>query len=538
MVAGRYPVIALILGIMTAFCAPASSAEIWLAGVDPYIRHLWSPSSTTDYMDLFKQGAPWKTAAREVRVFKTSSQWLISGGDDDLRRMFFDLNRRHIALGVEALMLSGSDGCGGVEGYEGVDYMSRIAARVYRLGGRLDYVAMDEPLWFGHHYNGPHACHSSLDQLAQDVARKVRDIRRVFPEVQIGDIEPIANANAVDWVDQILAWAGAYHAAVGEQLAFVHADVQWVGAWQQQLALLADRLHAARIKLGIVYNGDATDLTGEAWTDHAAQRFLAVEADPALVPDQAILQTWEAEPSRMLPDTQPGTMTHLVRRYAAAPTALKFQRTAHGVSGHLRDVAERPVAGVRVTLREVDNGTTAIPTVQMLAGVVPADAVAALLALRINIECGCEGTAKISIGTMSYRDTDSGQVVQREFAALSERSDPVLQRAVIIPGQHLMANTPGFAVTPGDHYTLQVPMQAAYGSPGYVAVIFFGSDSRELGRRTLPITAGFIPLGSVTTDAEGRFSFVPKVAILASGLGILATFTGNDTVRPSALELP
>jgi hypothetical protein len=57
--------------------------------------------------------------------------------DQMLTRTFEDLKRRHIAMAVEALMLSPGDGqCGvGVEGYSAPGQMLAIAKRIKTLGG-------------------------------------------------------------------------------------------------------------------------------------------------------------------------------------------------------------------------------------------------------------------------------------------------------------------------------------------------------------------------------------------------------------------
>jgi hypothetical protein len=121
-------------------------------------------------------------------------------------------------------------------------------------------------------------------------------------------------------------WADAYRGAAGVPLAFLQADVQWDGPWRDQLTDLRARLLKQSIKFGIIYNGDVDDQTGLAWTRHTEQRFAEIEAAPALIPDQAVLQTWMAHPTHMLPETQPGTMTWLVNRYVAAETHLAVHR--------------------------------------------------------------------------------------------------------------------------------------------------------------------------------------------------------------------
>ena len=294
----------------------ARAPEVWLGGVDPNARRKMFHENVSDYMDLFDESAAWVQAASHVQVFQINAGFVFYTPDDQLKNLFMDLKRRRIALAMEALILSGSHGCGaGMEGFSAPSSMKDVADRIIRLGGDLRYVAMDEPAWFGHHANGPTACHASLAEIAEDAARKVFDLRRAFPSVQIGDVEPVGTLDPPDWLDEVMRWTEAYHAAVGEPLNFLHADVQWGGAWRDQLPLFARSLRRSGIKFGIIYNGAPADGTGEEWTRHAEERFSGVEDGLRAVPDQAIFQSWHRQPERFLPETQPGTMTNLIDRY-------------------------------------------------------------------------------------------------------------------------------------------------------------------------------------------------------------------------------
>jgi hypothetical protein len=66
-----------------------------------------------------------------------------------------------------------------------------------RLGGTVDYYTMDEPLYFGHFYTADakqglvgkrSGCHLSIDEIAQDAAKRIWDVRSVFPDVKVGDV--------------------------------------------------------------------------------------------------------------------------------------------------------------------------------------------------------------------------------------------------------------------------------------------------------------------------------------------------------------
>jgi hypothetical protein len=317
---GATAVVALCLAFAAAADgnAAAGPPQIWLGGIDPIVGASMQPNGASDFMDLFEPQAQWSRAASQVKVFQASTQLFSKAPDQMLTRMLEDLKRRHIALSVGALMLSGDGQCGvGVEGYSAPRQMLAIANRINKLGGTLSYVAMDGPFMGGHFYSGPRACHSSTEALAREIAEKIKQMRRVFPSLQVGDIEPLGMTDPPGWANSLIEWAQAYKAAAGEPLAFVHFDMQWRGPWQAQLRKLEAQLRADGTRVGVVYNGFGNDKDDGEWVQHAEEHFNTLEHDASLLPDDAIIQTWNRHPARFLPETQPGTLTYLVDRYAS-----------------------------------------------------------------------------------------------------------------------------------------------------------------------------------------------------------------------------
>ena len=174
--------------------------------------------------------------------------------------------------------------------------------------------------------------------------------------MQVGDIEPFGGAEPAGWIDEIMQWSRAYQEAAGEPLAFFDVDIIWGGPWQRQLELFVPRLSAGGLKFGIIYNGDPSDQTGTAWTRRAEHRFAAIEANPALTPDQAILQSWMPHPAHMLPETEAGTMTWLVNRYLAAEARWVLHRAGDQLEGRLTDVTGKPLAGAKVDIAAEQTG--------------------------------------------------------------------------------------------------------------------------------------------------------------------------------------
>jgi hypothetical protein len=520
---------------------PALSGELWLSGFDPVVRSVVEPGMVSDYFDIFDPDASWYRAASRVRVFKIAGALALSGSEQKLLRLFADLQRRHISLALEISALTARGGCGEkIEGYAPSGELARMVERIRRLGGDLQFVAMDEPLWNGHEFSGANACHTSISAVAADVAANLSSIRRVFPAVRVGDIEQIGRISPSDLTDQIMQWTKAYQDAFGEPLAFVHFDVVWGGPWQQQLTILVHRLHVAGIKFGIIYNGDPSDQTDLAWTGHAEHRFAEVEADAALIPDQAILQTWMVHPSRMLPETEPGTMTWLVNRYFAAETRLVLRQVGGKLVGQLTDTAGQPRAGAPITLAAEVVGTPEALAVHAQSGRVPPNATSAVLALRVNAECDCSGPADVDVGPFRYSDDSSGRTAELRFGIGSALgSGAGVSHIQARSGQAIIQNTPRFSVTADRPFTVQVPMrtnQASEGS-GYVALIFLNAQLKEVERLRFAFRPAERPIGAVTTDATGRFSLLANHETVRSSVGFRAEFRGDEQDRAASASL-
>lgn len=515
----------------------ARAADIWFGGVDPFVRQAIQPGVPSDYTDLFRPDAPWSKAAAQVKVFETSTQFVNRGSDDQVRAMLDDLRQRHIKLALGALMQPQPPHCGqNVEGYSAPGAMAAIAEKIKRLAGELDYVAMDEPLWFGHRYDGAQACHASIPEIARNVAVNVAAMRRVFPNVQIGDGEPFpVDSTSPAWLDEIAQWIAAYRAATGENLAFFQTDMNWHMPWRQPLGALSAMLTAAGITYGVIYDGDPDAPTGLAWTQQAERHFVAVESDPATTPAQALLYSWMPHPTHFLPESQAGTMTWLVNRYAAAETRVELQRTAARLTGQLTTTAGTPIAGQTLRIFAVDIANAGPPAEVTQSGIVPEKAKVALFALRANAECNCSGPVNVTIGRLRFRDDRTGQEVVRTLSVRGGTAVAGGLHIVAPSGQPMMPNTAAWPVVPGDPWTIRVEMGATGDSAhsGYVALIF-GSGQRVF----LPFAPATRQVGQVVTDSAGRFTFVADAALLRLNPGFKVEFAGSDLYRMAEATFP
>jgi hypothetical protein len=331
----RYHATAVALGIMFIclhLSRSALSQEIWFAPpaapVDTRLHR------AIDLMALFSPDAPWQQAASHVKVFMLYGSYLSRAPQDEVDRIVGDLNRRRIpialAVGVMNVGPRATDPpCGGlglVEGY-GTPKLARAQSeKIKKAGGAIRFIAMDEPLWFGHYFKGrpggQPGCHSSIGQILELIREPLAVYAEEFPNVVVGDTEPTDIAEQDHWKEDLGAWASGFRTQTGRPLAFVHLDIPFnrpgeegfaVDFYRQVEKLKQQGLVTA---IGVIYDGTPTDSSDEQWIRDAKEHIHLIEDKHGLHPDQALIQSWQAYPQHVLPEASAGSLTGLINYYA------------------------------------------------------------------------------------------------------------------------------------------------------------------------------------------------------------------------------
>jgi hypothetical protein len=299
---------------------PVHATRYWLAAEDPALVRAQHLDLLDDYMDLFAPASPWQQAAQHLGVFKIFAQTVLFGSDDMLRTIFTDMRRRHIAMAIEmGAVLHAADECGGGEGYAEPDLVDKVAGKLHRLGLVLDYWAMDEPVMRPHFLepgkdtHGRQVCQYPIPEVARRVAINVARMRQYFPNIQVGTIDVVYTRDVPgpDLVRDNIAFADEFLRQTGRPLAFWHADVAWQSEdWHTPLTVLVKRLRERNITYGVIIGGSKAQQDAGDWIQAALQRLRDQLADPATRPDDVIVQSWQMLPTRMLPETDPETVTY------------------------------------------------------------------------------------------------------------------------------------------------------------------------------------------------------------------------------------
>ena len=325
--------------IILSTCSPhllrAQARDIWIcpqASIPP------SPlNRAVDFMQMFAPDAPWEKAASHTRVFKLYSSFVNPASQGQIDTVVADLKKRDIPIALEVGVIDVNfrnpvPPCGGfglVEGYGTPAMALNICAKIKKAGGRISYLCMDEPLFYGHYFtkrapNGQPGCHSPIPQIMGLSIPTLNTFIQQFPDIVIGEVEPTQIAAFPGWQDSLHAWAQAFQSAIGKPLAFLHLDIPWANRppSSEPSDALAFYQYAQSLKkehlldkIGIIFNGTPLDTTDAAWMQDARNHVIELQNKYKLHPDQAIIQSWMPHPTHAMPDRNPDALTSLVNFY-------------------------------------------------------------------------------------------------------------------------------------------------------------------------------------------------------------------------------
>jgi hypothetical protein len=172
----------------------------------------------TSWDELAKQ---WKTGAANINMIALGEGQIRNLPDETLARLVHDLNTHHLALALEILATNWfhEPPCGGgIEGYTDPGSANATVVKLLRNGASPSMIRMDEPLFFGHYYQGKNACRSAVENVAQRTAVIVKIYTAAFPNLIVGDAEPFpAISNQQGWQADYAKWVRAFHAATGSR---------------------------------------------------------------------------------------------------------------------------------------------------------------------------------------------------------------------------------------------------------------------------------------------------------------------------------
>jgi len=272
------------------------------------------------WRELFTRPEEWKETREFVSVLGYAGQQLDKQfSDDELRAWLPAIERWGLKLGLEV----GAVKPWGTTGAKVFEIERRMWDRFQALGGKVHALAMDEPL-----------CCVRKDlkkpdsYAVEETAQFIALVRKHYPGVRIGDIEPYPFVQVADLVAFIDALQDRLKTIGVRGLDFFRLDVDWVnfvvgkpGNWADVKKLeLACR--ARKIPFSLIYwaadyghlksRGLADDPAWYVGVMRQAHDYLMVNGRP----DQFVIESWVGAPSRAVPESGDWTFTRSVRDFA------------------------------------------------------------------------------------------------------------------------------------------------------------------------------------------------------------------------------
>jgi hypothetical protein len=305
----------------------------WFAPLPPMPTGEGRPFiGSEDFMALFEPDAPWQVAASHLSVFKLYGEWVAyHASAAQLEQVVQDIRRRGFALAVEVGPLNATSECGqGIEGFAGHDEGRLIADRIIAAGGTIDVIALDEPLYFAHFYDGSNACNYSIAQIAAEVDEYIQLMRSFFPNVIVGDTEPLPQpVDPQDYAE----WLLTFREVNGYDLAFLHMDIDWSRTnWPVMVKQIEDFGQDENIPVGIIYNGNWGDPSDEVWLSISGERVKDYELGKDGAPAHVVFQSWNDHPDFVLPESGDFTYTNFITQYFEDKASLGYATDGFGAN--------------------------------------------------------------------------------------------------------------------------------------------------------------------------------------------------------------
>lgn len=272
-----------------------------------------------DFGQMVASQAAWQTAASRLALMSLNIHAPEHFADLPALVAMANRSKFQISLSGSAMF---TDGKCAKEGMEGLDASSGFARELVaavrkwkEAGGRLDYVDMDSPFYFGY-YASAKSCHFSIAEVARRTAATVSEIRKLYPKIKLMDAEGPGPKPMGPYLADFQKWLDAFKVASGKPMESVAMDMHWkvpgqpTYDWTNDARQMAAMLHKNGVQAGMYIN-DTNEKTNADWMAVNRQH-LAQAAHGNLGIDYVFIASWANFPDRNLPESDQSAYVSLI----------------------------------------------------------------------------------------------------------------------------------------------------------------------------------------------------------------------------------
>lgn len=268
------------------------------------------------FRDLFEQPEAWRQTRSLIDVLDYADHWLDKQfTDDELRRWLPMIAQWGLKFELEV----GAIKPWGITGEKTFNIQRPKWDRFVRLRGRIDSIAMDEPLTCCREH-----IHKPDDYAVQETVAFIAMVRKHYPQLLICEIETYPTISLQDHI----WWIEALEKRLAELgvrgLDAYRLDVNWAvftafnrGSWLE-VKKLEQYCRQRKLPFGLFYwAGDLPPMQRKGLADDSTWYVSIMRQgyDYALVggaPNQYAVQSWIEAPSQCVPETDQWSFTRSV----------------------------------------------------------------------------------------------------------------------------------------------------------------------------------------------------------------------------------
>ncbi|MBG0751206.1 MULTISPECIES: hypothetical protein [Pectobacterium] len=279
---------------------------------------IWFSPRDSSFLDTRAEDKRWENARKRISVYKFYYQQIVQENPDKLCRKLSFLKNNNIQLAVEWPAMTWIEhGVGyNVEGFSPKGFSKKISEKVHKCNTKIDYVAMDEPLFFGHVSNKGNVPKYSVSKVASEVAINLKEVWEIFPEAKVGDIEPIDQLGE-NYASLLKEWIVEFKKETGHDLNFIHNDVIWADNWQQSTSDLIEIGSLMNVRIGVIFNAENGQGPDSVWMTSSRKNIDRYFDSKISLPDDIIFQSWNRYPNNISNDLDKNSHSSIIEYFSS-----------------------------------------------------------------------------------------------------------------------------------------------------------------------------------------------------------------------------
>ena len=280
-------------------------------------QQIWFAPNNTDMLNNNARDAEWSQTRDNVAVFKFYYQIIRDTPLPILKDKFNYLRSHNIKVAIEWPGLTWhKNGLGyKIEGFQEPGFSQKIIKKVKAANGYVDYLALDEPIFFAHFKEGKNHPQIDIPTIPSMIAYNVKPFYDAFPGIEVGDIEPINQMPPDVYKKVIPQFLSEYKRITGHPIAFMHADVYWQGDWKPAVEYTSKLMKENDSRFGVIFNSAVQSAQPYAWMMSARENIKVYLSGNSPLPDDVVMQSWNKSPKSPVGDTDPHSHSSLIQYF-------------------------------------------------------------------------------------------------------------------------------------------------------------------------------------------------------------------------------